>query len=1232
MRRDSGSRRRVPALTILVTTSLLVAPAWARAQPAPVQVVGAVRDLSDAPVAGVTVALSGQVAATTTTDADGRFAFYGLPPGGPYTVTPAQVGFTFAPTRHTLTALTGDQTIQAFVVTRGLFTRYFAEGSTGGFFTTEIALLNPTDTPADTQVTFQTPGGTEVTVPLVLEPGSHHTIDVGAVPGLAATAVATVLTSTQPVVADRTMRWDRRGYGSHTETSVAAPRTQWYLAEGATLGDFQCFYLLQNPGATAATVSVTYLRPAPAPPLVKTYVVGPRSRSNIWVNLEEFPTANGPERVLASAEFAASIAADVPIIVERAMYLTRAGRMFEAGHESAASPELAPAWFLAEGATGAFFDLFVLLVNPGLDAAPVEVRYLLPAETFTRTYTVPAQSRVTLWVDQEDPRLADTAVSVVVTSTTGVPLLVERAMWWPGDARTWAEGHASRGATTTGETWALADGQVGGPLATQTYVLVANTSPHEGRVAVTAMVDGGVPVTRTYALSPSSRFTVPMGLEFPETADRRFGVMVESLPTAAGTAQLVVERATYDTPMIDGRPVSWAAGAAAGGTRLRQAEDRPVWTARVLLPRATKLLGAAGPVTAVPETARAVTAEVGPPGGTVSATASDGVTYALTVPRGALRTTTAITLTPVTALTGGAPPLALAAAVHGAPEGVRFAVPATLVVTWPQPLNGAVVGLIVPEGGVGLEVVPVARGRTTATVPVEHFSTVAIPRVTAELVALLPPGAPQTTIAQLAQAAVASGTQADLQALLDQMIAWYDVRIEAQVLTAADVTATDAVRLAWLAELHTWDSWRGAVETIFGHVTVGGAPVRGRLTARAVDGRQGAVAVLGHGYGQWNTACQAGAGSALAARLALAARAARYALLTDVYLEWLQTNQANPADVDQATAPDRDAFGIGIAQIPGSFCLLETIAVAEPAVPPQGTGQLRVTAGTVFGAEAPAYGDVMAITFQPDPASYAGLQQAATNVAGEAFFPVTADANGAIRYRVCVSYRPPTEAASWVTLLYRVTGADCRASVTAVVVSPAQTTLAPGGSQQFTVAVQGTANQVVAWTVDGGGRITTAGLFTSNGATGTYHVQATSAEDPLAVGIAQVTVGTPPPPPPGDRPCQGGCRFSGTWTFCYSDGSCVSWASGGTSGWFGDPWVSTPSATPGVGKLWWFCQGVVSGKVEINLALQQAGAFTGASPSSYTCQHFQSATGTVTGQSLQMSLPGPYTFTGARVP
>lgn len=537
-------------------------------QPATFQITGLVRDGNDTPVAGVPMALTGSSTATATTGSDGRYAFTGLAAGGTYTVTPTRPLFEFSPQSQTFANLAADAEAAFFLVTKGVFTRYFAEGATGAFFDTDIALLNATGTPTDVRVIFQKPDGTSVPVLLSLEGIDQATIDPESFAGLEDTALATVIESTQPVIADRTMRWDARGFGSHSETSIAEPLRRWYLAEGATTV-FDLFYLVQNPGDVAANVEVRYLRPAPLPVLTKTYVVAPRSRFNIWVNVEQFDTPAGPAPLLASAELSADISADAPVIVERAMYLSRNGRQFDAGHESAASPELATQWFLAEGATGAFFDLFALVANPGSQDAAIEVTYLLPASSFTKSYVVPGNSRFNIWVDLEDARLADTAVSMAITSTNGVPVLVERAMWWPGDVASWFEGHNSRGAVETGEKWGLADGRVGGPGQYETYVLVANTSPTQADVQVTVILDDGAALVQTYAIAPSSRFNIPVGVLFPQTSGRRFGVIVESLPTPAGTARIVVERATYNDAVLDGQPVTWAAGANAFGTKLR---------------------------------------------------------------------------------------------------------------------------------------------------------------------------------------------------------------------------------------------------------------------------------------------------------------------------------------------------------------------------------------------------------------------------------------------------------------------------------------------------------------------------------------------------------------------------------------------------------------------------------------------------------------------------------------
>jgi hypothetical protein len=462
----------------------------------------------------------------------------------------------------------GEQATLTAGLTYYLARHYFAEGATSGFFDTRLALLNPGTLGAEATLNFLDASGVvhHHTVPIPAM--TRATIDPKQVMPAGTHEFSTVIEATQPLVADRTMTWDATGYGSHAETSLPSPATTWYLAEGATHSGFDLFYLLQNPAATETTARVQYLRPS-GPPIEKSYPLPPRSRTNIWVDNEQF---TGLGAALAATDVSAVITStdDTPIIVERAMYLSNQGRAFNAGHESAGITSPSTSWFLAEGATGSFFDLFVLLANPGDRDAQARVTYLLPdGTTYTKTMAVPAKSRQNIWVNLDTPDgttgypLADTAVSTTVQVTNGVPIIVERAMWWVGGGGPWQEAHNSAGATSTGTAWALAEGEVGGPAAQETYILVANTSPFAGQARVTLVFENGTSASKTFDLAKTSRTNVAVGAEFPEAVGQRFGALVESLGDTP--AQLVVERAMYS----NAGGVAWSAGTNALATKLR---------------------------------------------------------------------------------------------------------------------------------------------------------------------------------------------------------------------------------------------------------------------------------------------------------------------------------------------------------------------------------------------------------------------------------------------------------------------------------------------------------------------------------------------------------------------------------------------------------------------------------------------------------------------------------------
>lgn len=438
------------------------------------------------------------------------------------------------------------------------FVRYFAEGASGSFFQTRFALANPHDEPVPVTVTFSDTAGTPTTMALTLPARSRATIDDSNRPALASEAFATKFEAPRVIGVERTMTWAVGGptYGSHSDIGVSAARTSWILAEGATIGGFNTFYLLQNPTTDLAQVKVQYLL-STGERIEKVHPVAPLSRTNIWVNKDD------PR--LESAEMSATLTSldGVPVVVERSMYRNNGNELFSAGHNSAAVDAPAMRWFLAEGATGGTFDEFVLVANPNATAATLKVSYLRAGKTpLIRNYVAAPNSRLTIWVDQEDASLAAAEVSIVVESLTPTPVVVERSMWWRATpAGEWIESHNSSGVTATAPRWLVADGESGGPGEATTYVLVANTATTAQKVDFTLLTESGLTRTVRDTVTANGRYSMDVAGTFPEARGTRFSVLVESV---SGTAPLVVERASYSsTPSTP-----WAAGTNSVATRL----------------------------------------------------------------------------------------------------------------------------------------------------------------------------------------------------------------------------------------------------------------------------------------------------------------------------------------------------------------------------------------------------------------------------------------------------------------------------------------------------------------------------------------------------------------------------------------------------------------------------------------------------------------------------------------
>ncbi len=466
-----------------------------------------------------------------------------------------------------------------------------SEGSTG-FFKERVAIANPENRSAIVRAIVllgqrSDIGETTPPPPVIQEipiaAYGRHTIDVNSLANASyngqGRAVSVVIEALRGgVVVERTMGFgDNDEWGAHTGKAVDAPARQWFLAEGAASSFFQTFILITATGSVAPKVQVDFLLESGEVVSIPADFVSAPARMTLWANQICAPGTGDATcvRVLDGKAFSTRITADQPITVERAMYFDGPGRAFEGGHAAAGVSAPARNWFVAEGATGPYFDTYLLIANPGAADTVATVRYLTPDGAYTQTHPVRANSRLTLFVDAELSHVSGrnaitTQVDVSAAVSAPHPIVVERAMYWYGRSGGWTDAHASAGVTTTGTHWAMAEGQNGGSLKHETFVLVANPSNSPATIRMRLLREGGraVVTSADFTVPANSRFTCyagqpgPCQNAFAQLADNeRFGTSIESV----NGVPIVVEHAMY----WNGGGEGWGAGTNETAVKIR---------------------------------------------------------------------------------------------------------------------------------------------------------------------------------------------------------------------------------------------------------------------------------------------------------------------------------------------------------------------------------------------------------------------------------------------------------------------------------------------------------------------------------------------------------------------------------------------------------------------------------------------------------------------------------------
>jgi hypothetical protein len=321
------------------------------------------------------------------------------------------------------------------------FQWYFAEGYTGAGFDEWVCVMNPGDTQANLAFHFQTQEAGEQKIEgRSVPPHSRASFKANDLLGGKPYQTSLMLTSDQPIVAERPMYFDYTGTGNwhwtggHCVMGTPVLEKEYYFAEGTTRAGFEEWLTLQNPNAEAISVDATYqVGPGQGSPIQKSYSVPAQGRTTIYVPGDD---AAGREKDVSVRLSSLSF-----FLAERPMYFRYSynGLNATGGHCVIGAPASASDWFLAEGYTGSGFNEWLCIQNPNDSASTVEITYYtqekgaLPANT----ETVPAKTRMTLMVNQHAG--AGYQLSTRVRVTSGLNVVVERPMYFICNG--WDGGH-----------------------------------------------------------------------------------------------------------------------------------------------------------------------------------------------------------------------------------------------------------------------------------------------------------------------------------------------------------------------------------------------------------------------------------------------------------------------------------------------------------------------------------------------------------------------------------------------------------------------------------------------------------------------------------------------------------------------------------------------------------------------------------------------------------------------
>jgi len=299
----------------------------------------------------------------------------------------------------------------------------------------------------------------------------------------------------------------------------------FFFAEGYTGAGFQEYLCLGNPGTVGAFATITYMFPDGTTQEQEVELAAD-SRTTVDVN-----AAVGPDR-----EVSAMIGCDMPFVAERPMYFSYQGQ-WSGGHDVVGAPAPDITWYFAEGYTGAGFDEWICVLNPGDLPAELTFRFQTQeiGEIVVEGFAVGPHTRASF---KANDLLMGGSYQTSLALESDRPVVAERPMYFSYSGTGnwgWTGGHCVMGTTSLATRYFFAEGTTRAGF--EEWITIQN--PGDDTIEIFAeyvLAEGGI-IDLAYDVGPGRRITIYVPNEIGAERDTSVGL--------ASTSYFLAERPMY---------------------------------------------------------------------------------------------------------------------------------------------------------------------------------------------------------------------------------------------------------------------------------------------------------------------------------------------------------------------------------------------------------------------------------------------------------------------------------------------------------------------------------------------------------------------------------------------------------------------------------------------------------------------------------------------------------------